>query len=124
MDYTEQIEQAGRDAGLSAEQIAAIITRCGRRDWMGSYRIANRGAETAARMAVADAKHAAAISEPAVTERQADYITALGGQITPGMSRREASALIDTLKARRLSSPAAQARATGARYGVHGEVWD
>jgi len=56
----------------------------------------NRAAEFQAHSLVERLEQAA--RGPAITQRQADYITALGGTVTDAMTKAEASTLIDQLK--------------------------
>lgn len=58
-------------------------------------------------MSIASAAAAPApAAEPAMTDRQRDYLLALGGEITGPLTRKEASALIDQLKAKKKAAPA------------------
>lgn len=115
-DITAEVHEFAT-LGVTWEQLVASGERL--TEWCGTYSADNSAARNYIQMTLSRARDRAArqargATGPAVTDRQADYITALGGTVTPGMTRSEASTLIESLKARRV----------GARHGVHGEIWD
>jgi hypothetical protein len=65
---------------------------------------------------------------PGATAAQIDYAVALGADrdTVAAMTRRQASELIDQIKAETASTAraAAKARAAGRRHGIDGEIWD
>lgn len=124
-DYTDEIIAAAKAEGLTDAQIADIIARTGRPAFGGGYSIGNTGCRFRALLAISETAEQARRMQrrptpPQITDRQAAYITDLGGTVLPGMTRAEASEVIDMLR----SVNAVAARATGARHGVHGEIWD
>lgn len=120
-DITAEITELAT-LGVTWEQVQATGLRVS--EWAGEYTADNSAARYGIARLVSEARDRAArttTAGPAVTDRQAAYIETLGGTVTPGMTRREASALIDQLKSR---TAASAARAAGARHGVSGEIWD
>lgn len=120
-DITAEITELAA-LGVTWEQVQATGLRVS--EWAGEYSADNSAARYGIARLVSEARDRAArpSGAPAVTDRQAAYIQALGGTVTPGMTRSEASALIDSLKSHRPAVSAA--RAAGARHGVRGEIWD